>query len=73
MTIGSKIMRLKRIGFVLLKEVFVTLLIFNCFNISFSAALHFKYATSQNTDNYVLSTVSAILAVIFCLLSLIGL
>ena len=37
---------LKTIGIRLLKEGFLTLILFNCFNIAFSAGVHWKYAQS---------------------------
>ena len=39
----------------LLKQGFTTLVLFNIFNISFSAGVHWKYA-SPSDDNYILST-----------------
>jgi hypothetical protein len=52
-------------------EVFLTLFLFSSFNIAFSVGLHFKYATQENTDNYILSTFAAVLGVLFYLIILI--
>lgn len=71
--ISCKRPMLRKVGYVLLKEVFLTIFIFNCFNITFSAGLHFKYATAENTENYELSSVCAVLAVTFCFIALIRL
>jgi hypothetical protein len=40
----------------LLKQGFITLVLFNIFNISFSAGVHFKYA-SPSDDGYILSSI----------------
>lgn len=58
------------IGHVLLKQFFVTIFIFNCFNIAFSFGLHLRYATADNTDSYILSTSAAALSLAFCLIAL---
>ena len=50
--LSCKCRNLRKLGYLLLKEVFLTIFIFNCFNITFSAGLHFKYATAENTENY---------------------
>lgn len=50
--LSYKCKNLRRFGYFLLKEVFLTIFIFNCFNITFSAGLHFKYATAENTEDY---------------------
>ena len=71
--LSCKIPKFSKIGFILLKEIFLTIFIFNCFNITFSAGLHFKYATAQNTENYTLSTAAAILSVLFCFVALLSL
>ncbi len=39
----------------LLKQGFITLVLFNIFNISFSAGVHLKYA-SPTDDGYILSS-----------------
>lgn len=61
------------IGNFLLKEVFLTLFLFNCFNIAFSAGLHFRYATPSNTHNYGLSTLAALVALFCCLVIIVQL
>lgn len=48
----------------LLHQVFITLFLFNSFNIAFSAGLHFKYANAQNTEYYILSTLAAVLGLV---------
>jgi len=39
-----------------MKQGFITLVIFNIFNISFSAGVHWKYA-NPNDDGYILSSI----------------
>ena len=56
----------------ILFNIFITFFIFNCFNIAFSLSLHFKYANSQNTLNYTLSTVAAIITLLICIFVLVG-
>jgi hypothetical protein len=51
----------------------LTIFIFNCFNIAFSAGLQFRYSTSENTNHYALSVVAAIVALVLCLLAILGL
>ena len=46
---------LKKIGIRLLKEGFLTLILFNCFNVAFSAGIHWKYAQPED-EFYVLSS-----------------
>lgn len=46
---------------------------FNCFNIAFSVGLHFKYATAANTNHYLISTIAAVAAVIFCIIAILSL
>ena len=63
----SKVFSIKKgrkIGKHLLKEGFLTLILFNIFNISFSAGLHWKYA--ESTSDSISSTILlyAILAII---------
>jgi hypothetical protein len=43
------------LGLRLLKQGFITLVLFNIFNISFSAGVHLKYA-SPTDDGYILSS-----------------
>ena len=38
--------KLRKVSLRLLKQGFITLVLFNIFNISFSAGVHFKYANS---------------------------
>ncbi len=49
---------------VLLKQGFITLILFNCFNIAFSAGVHLKY-TDHWDPNYILSTI--VLLITLCL------
>lgn len=53
----------KKINKFFLHQVFITLFLFNSFNIAFSAGLHFKYASPSNTEYYSLSTFAAILGI----------
>lgn len=56
----------------LLKQGFVTLVLFNIFNISFSAGVHCKYVSPYD-DNYILSTfvlVGTLLAAIVSVLAM---
>ena len=56
----------------LLKQGFTTLVLFNIFNISFSAGVHWKYA-SPNDGNYILSTlilVGTLLAAVVSVLAI---
>ncbi len=39
-----------------MKQGFITLIIFNIFNISFSAGVHWKYA-NPNDDGYIFSSI----------------
>lgn len=65
---SKKFPSLKKAGKFMLQDVFLTLFLFNSFNIAFSAGLHFKYATPDNTQYYILSTVAAIVGIIFYLI-----
>jgi hypothetical protein len=55
-----------------MKQGFITFAIFNIFNISFSAGVHWKYA-NPNDDGYILSsitlcgTIAAIIVAVFAL------
>lgn len=49
--------KFKVVGIFLLKEVFLTLLIFNSFNIAFSAGLHWTYA-DPSSEFYVISSIA---------------
>jgi hypothetical protein len=64
--------KLKTVSLRLLKQGFVTLILFNIFNISFSAGVHWKYA-SPNDDNYIMSTlilVGTLLAAVVSVLAM---
>jgi hypothetical protein len=69
MFITSKIIRnekLKKLSLRLLKQGFITLVLFNVFNISFSAGIHWKYASPEDS-NYLISCIilaGALLAMI---------
>jgi hypothetical protein len=75
MYLASKIAKndkLKTVSLRLLKQGFVTLILFNIFNISFSAGVHWKYA-SPNDDNYIMSTlilVGTLLAAVVSVLAM---
>jgi hypothetical protein len=55
-----------------MKQGFITLVIFNIFNISFSAGVHWKFA-NPNDDGYILSsiilcgTIAAMIMAVFAL------
>lgn len=51
------------IGLNLLKQGFITILLFNAFNISFSAGVHIKYA-NKDDRNYGISTAAMVLAMV---------
>jgi hypothetical protein len=58
--------KLKHYASILLKQGSITLVLFNCFNVSFSAGIHWKHA--EHTDSYyVLSSVMLIASVILML------
>ena len=75
MYLASKIAKndkLKTVSLRLLKQGFVTLILFNIFNISFSAGVHWKYA-SPHDDNYIMSTlilVGTLLAAVVSVLAM---
>ena len=54
---------LKIIGINLIKQGFLTLILFNCLNIAFSAGLHWKYAT-ESDPSYILSSVALYIVLI---------
>lgn len=56
----------------LLKEVLLTLILFNCLNFAYSAGLHFRYA-SREDSLFVLGTIAAIATLIILVLMAIGL
>ena len=47
----------------ILKEVLLTLILFNCFNFSYSSGLHFAYA-DHNDSLYALGTLAALTTII---------
>jgi hypothetical protein len=63
---------LKKIALRLMKQGFITFVIFNIFNISFSAGVHWKYA-NPNDDGYIFSsiilygTITAMIVAVFAL------
>lgn len=57
--LSYKIPALSSVNRFLFQQVFLTIFLFNSFNIAFSAGLHFKYATPDNSEHYELSTVAA--------------
>jgi hypothetical protein len=56
----------------LLKEVLITLLLFNSFNLSFGVGIHFTYA-DRNDPMYGISTLCAVLAIVLPIATMIGL
>jgi hypothetical protein len=56
----------------MIKEVLLTLILFNCFNFAYSAGLHFRYASPEDSL-YVLGTVAAITTLILQVAMAIGL
>jgi len=56
----------------MLKEVLITLLLFNAFNLSFGVGIHFTYA-DKNEPLYDLSTFCAITAIVLPICTMIGL
>lgn len=55
------------------KQLFISLVMMNCFNFAFSAGTHFRYATPQNTSNFFLSTFIAVVFLLYCLVGAITL
>lgn len=47
----------------IIKEVLLTLILFNCFNFAYSAGLHFNY-DPHNDNLYTLGTIAAVLALV---------
>ena len=45
------------IGLFLYKQGFITMVMFNCYNISFSAAVQWKYVSASATPLYIFSTI----------------
>lgn len=56
----------------IIKEVLLTLILFNCFNFAYSAGIHFNYAPKDDSL-YDAGTAAAILALIVPILMAIGL
>ena len=52
MILAKKVPFLRKINRFFFQQIFITLFLFNSFNIAFSAGLHFKYARADNTQNY---------------------
>ena len=51
----------------LFKEVLLTLILFNCFNFSYCAGLHFSYA-DKSDSLYLYGTIAAILTIVLPLM-----
>lgn len=49
------------------KQLFISLAMMICFNVAFSAGIHFRYATPENTSNFILSTLIAGILLLYCL------
>jgi hypothetical protein len=56
----------------MLKEVLLTLILFNCFNFAYSAGLHFKYASTDDSL-YTFGTLAAVLALVLPVIMALGL
>jgi hypothetical protein len=56
----------------MLKEVLITLLLFNAFNLSFGVGIHFTYA-DKNEPMYDISTICAIVAIVLPIFTMVGL
>ena len=52
MILGKRVPFLQKVNKFFFQQIFVTLFLFNSFNIAFSAGLHFKYAKAENTQHY---------------------
>jgi hypothetical protein len=55
-----------------LKEVVLTLILFNSYNFSYSAGLHFRYASTSD-PLYILGTIAAVTTLILSFLMVLGL
>ena len=55
-----------------MKEVLLTLILFNCFNFAYSAGIHFQY-NSPSDNLYIWGTVAAVASLVLPLLMGIGL
>lgn len=60
--------KVEKLGLKMLKQGFITLLMFNIFNLSFSAGAHLKFA-EYNEDAYVEGIVLIVGAVLLCVLA----
>jgi hypothetical protein len=60
--------KLRKVSLRLLKQGFITLVLFNIFNISFSAGVHFKYANPED-DSYGVSTFVNVVTLLFIVVS----
>ena len=67
-----KAKKLKKAAIFILKEVAITFLLFNCFNIAFSAGIHWRYASPED-DLYALSSASLYIALILTFAGVVGL
>jgi hypothetical protein len=56
----------------MLKEVLLTVILFNCFNFAYSAGIHFNYAPTDDSL-YTLGTIAAVLALVLPVLMALGL
>lgn len=56
----------------IIKEVLLTLILFNCFNFAYSAGIHFNYAYKDDSL-YTAGTIAAVLAIVLPILMAIGL
>ncbi len=52
MVLAKKLPALRTINRFFFQQIFMTLFLFNSFNIAFSAGLHFKYAEAETTEYY---------------------
>ncbi len=60
--------KFRKVSLRLLKQGFMTLVLFNIFNISFSAGVHFKYSNPED-DSYGVSTFIIILTLFIIVVS----
>jgi hypothetical protein len=56
----------------LLKQGFITFVIFNCFNVSFSAAVHWKYYNNDNINSNLYTLLINVLIIVTLLAILIS-
>lgn len=62
--------RLKQYSVILLKQGFLTLVMFNIFNISYSAGIHWRYADS-NDPNYFINSLALYLSLLGALITVV--